>query len=485
VDELRQRLDRQEDQSGMSDQRRQLDQTRDEVQRAGEAAAQGDAAQALAAGTRAQRQFQDMRDQLHRQNSSQFSDELRDMRAAARDLADREEAIAQKLDPQAQGGQPKRLSDESAATGPARDLEEQKQRMTDLVNRAKQVSQQAEASEPLLAEKLYDSLRKLGQDDTGTVKQVQDELLGNGLLTSNLNDRINDDSVAEGAKSLDLAAALLKENYLPQAREVEQRARAGIDELKTGVERAAESVIGDDTEALKLAQSELDAVTDQVKREAAGGAPPGAPGAAGQSPARSEQASSGGAPGASPPAASGSPGQGGQPGGASPTSGSALAGGDSPAAAGNAGAPGAAAGGGDPLGIDNLLNGGAAGGGGGGGRAAAPGAPITGTGYGSWSDRLREIEEIVDAPDLRNAVAAARERARLVRQDFTRNHRRPDWAAIDLEIVKPLLEVRDHISDELARRASKDSLVPLDRDPVPNRYAESVRKYYEELGKDK
>ena len=46
--------------------------------------------------------------------------------------------------------------------------------MTDLVNRAKQVSQQAEASEPLLAEKLYDSLRKLGQDDTGTVKQLQE-----------------------------------------------------------------------------------------------------------------------------------------------------------------------------------------------------------------------------------------------------------------------------------------------------------------------
>jgi hypothetical protein len=53
-----------------------------------------------------------------------------------------------------------------------------------------------------------------------------------------------------------------------------------------------------------------------------------------------------------------------------------------------------------------------------------------------------------------------------------------------LEIVKPLLEVRDHLSDELARRESKDSLVPLDRDPVPNRYAESVRKYYEALGKD-
>jgi hypothetical protein len=117
--------------------------------------------------------------------------------------------------------------------------------------------------------------------------------------------------------------------------------------------------------------------------------------------------------------------------------------------------------------------------------AAAPGAPITGNGYGQWSDRLRDVEEIVDSPNLRNAVAAARESARLLRQDYTRNLRKPDWAVIQMQIVKPLMEVRDQISDELARRQSKDSLVPLDRDPVPNRYADSVRKYYEELGKDK
>jgi hypothetical protein len=122
---------------------------------------------------------------------------------------------------------------------------------------------------------------------------------------------------------------------------------------------------------------------------------------------------------------------------------------------------------------------------GGGNRGAAANSnPITGDGYGQWSDRLRDVEEIVDAPDLRNAVAAARERARLLRQDYTRNLKRPDWAVLQLEVVKPLLEVRNRISDELARRESKDSLVPIDRDPVPNRYAESVRKYYEELGKD-
>ena len=50
--------------------------------------------------------------------------------------------------------------------------------------------------------------------------------------------------------------------------------------------------------------------------------------------------------------------------------------------------------------------------------------------------------------------------------------------------MRPLVEVRNRVAQELARRESKDSLVPIDRDPVPNRYADQVRKYYEELGKD-
>ena len=141
--------------------------------------------------------------------------------------------------------------------------------------------------------------------------------------------------------------------------------------------------------------------------------------------------------------------------------------------------------------MNNLAGGARTGGGGaagsraGGGPVRGPVGPITGEGYGQWSDRLREVEEIVDSPDLRNTVAAARERGRLLRQDFVRNGKPPDWAVLQLQIVKPLLDVRNEIADELARRGSKDSLVPIDRDPVPNRYAESVRKYYEELGKDK
>ena len=49
-----------------------------------EAASQGNVSQALASGTRAQRQLQEMRDELRKKNSSGLSEEMRQMRAKAR-----------------------------------------------------------------------------------------------------------------------------------------------------------------------------------------------------------------------------------------------------------------------------------------------------------------------------------------------------------------------------------------------------------------
>ena len=70
-----------------------------------------------------------------------------------------------------------------------------------------------------------------------------------------------------------------------------------------------------------------------------------------------------------------------------------------------------------------------------------------------------------------------------MRQEFRRSGAKPDWAVVRLEIMKPLVEVRQHIADELARREPRDQLVPIDRDPVPARFSELVRRYYEDLGK--
>ena len=57
--------------------------------------------------------------------------------------------------------------------------------------------------------------------------------------------------------------------------------------------------------------------------------------------------------------------------------------------------------------------------------------------------------------------------------------------ALSTDDAMRLVEVRDLITEELARRGSREALVPIDRDPVPTRFSELVRRYYEELGKDR
>jgi hypothetical protein len=45
--------------------------------------------------------------------------------------------------------------------------------------------------------------------------------------------------------------------------------------------------------------------------------------------------------------------------------------------------------------------------------------------------------------------------------------------------------LRDAVSEELLRRESSEALVPIDREPVPPKYGEAVRRYYELLGSGK
>ena len=71
-----------------------------------------------------------------------------------------------------------------------------------------------------------------------------------------------------------------------------------------------------------------------------------------------------------------------------------------------------------------------------------------------------------------------------MRQQYRRAAEAPDWASVALEVAGPLVEVRQQILEELARRDSTSELTPVDRDPVPSEYRELVRRYYEELGKN-
>jgi len=107
---------------------------------------------------------------------------------------------------------------------------------------------------------------------------------------------------------------------------------------------------------------------------------------------------------------------------------------------------------------------------------------MAGKEFRDWSDRLRDVEEMIDDPELRSEAARVRDRARGVRREIKRHSKEPNWDLVRMSIVKPLNELYRKISEELLRRDSKDSLVPIDRDPVPPEYSERVRKYYERLG---
>ena len=95
---------------------------------------------------------------------------------------------------------------------------------------------------------------------------------------------------------------------------------------------------------------------------------------------------------------------------------------------------------------------------------------------------MRDVEELLDDPELRAEAARIRDRARGAREEFKRHSKEPDPEALNDLVAEPLRELRDRVSEEVRRRESPDSLVPIDRDPVPPAYAEGVRRYYERLG---
>lgn len=111
--------------------------------------------------------------------------------------------------------------------------------------------------------------------------------------------------------------------------------------------------------------------------------------------------------------------------------------------------------------------------------------PITGD-FRSWSDAMRDVEEMVDRPDLRAQAVTIRDRVRQTRAEMKRHGEEPKWQLVEDMIAKPLQELKREVRAELLRRtAGKNELVPIDRDPVPSQYSRAVQRYYENLGSAK
>ena len=430
IDELQQRMDSPQNRQRMADTAEQLNESRSRIQQSAEEIEQDMVSNAATSTTRAQRELEQMRDDFQRRTSGQFSEQMRNMLEQAQQLDEQEKEIAEQIQQQTESVQ-RTLDDSGSNRETADRIEQQRKNLEELLDQMKDISEQAENSEPLLSRRLYDSLRQAS--------------------TENID------------RALEATGQALRLNFLPQAQGFEQQANQGIENLRDGVEEAAESVLGDEAESLRLAREQIDELIEQVNQEAAradgtGREQPGEPNQTGNQQART------GTGDLSPDRQSEDRQQDSQSRGTEEQ----IARGGSRRTTGGQRA--------DPNGIRALegiteqWN------------RFDPNGPLTGGDFRQWSDGLRDIEEILTEQQLREEVATVRDSARAIRAEFVRHGNMPEWDMVEMMITKPLTEVRARVEEKLARLESREALVPIDRDPVPSRYSELVRGYYENLG---
>jgi hypothetical protein len=510
----------------MQQAQQQVEQARENVRQASEALAQGQpsASQALSAGTRAERQLSETREQLRQQSAEQFADAMRSMLDQAKTLEEQQQKLSeQTLNPAAASG--KDQAADGAAEGGLRPgkggeppdetkreeaWQAQRQQLGELLNRMQETIAEAEPVEPLLAEKLYETYRETRQ--------------------------------AGVEERLALVPRLIERGFEAPVSEAVQQIDRGLQQLRSGIETAADAVLGSEREGLRRALEELDQAERQLQRDLAessrGNRPPGdaqgeepkaaaanaavpaeaagkteaagqpLPGTSDRPEARgAEPASEGsaaprgnrtpqGPTPASPrdnesrsmaadarPSPAGEPSTTGQPEAASAEKGQGQPTAGRPprqAEAGASQAAGRAAAGQPNDGRGSLAE-------------RMPGlsgrgadenleGPFTGNNFVGWSDALREVEESVRDPELRASASAIREAARELHRDAKRHAGEPRWDLVKEMVAKPLARLREQVELEWLRQtADQNAVVPLDRDPVPTIYENQLQKYYENL----
>lgn len=596
LDDLKERMEKPENAQNMAEAKEQLEKTREQVNQAAEKLNEQQLTDAANSATRAQRALEQMQEDFRQKTSKKFADEMKQLRQQAQQAADAQKKISEALEDQkpAESDIAKSMQNQAQS----RQVAEQQENVEKLLNNMRQLSEQAEQSEPLLHKNLYDAVRKA--QTAGLEENLQET-----------RDQLRYGTAAD-------------------AKDAERKAANAVEELQKGVEKAAESVLGSESEALRVAKNELDKLIQEAqeqeegqkgqkggpqafgesdksdpsdakgqqtaekgqqpgkgqegqktgeqdqkpgetgqgqgqpqdpktaqsgekpgegqqpgekgKGEAKDGQKPGEKGQGkgeGQEPKMAEngqqpgEGQQGQKPGEQGEGKGQQPGQQGQPGqqpgqqgqgsqqqanspSPSPREGqgqqpgeqrgegrgegqSQTADANNPNQSGRGRPRSADDGRGRPLSgpttdrdSDNdrfrpQIAGG-----------AVPEAlffddskeqpdnnVFTGDGYDRWSDRLRNVEELLNNPELRNEAAKILDRARELRIDLKRSNEAPQVAHLNQRITAPLMELRDRVVEELSKKDAGKNLAPVDRDPVPAEFRDLVKRYYKELGSGK
>ncbi len=489
-EELQERMNQEQNQQRMSEENQQLEEARENIRRANEALQEGELTQAAAEGTRAEREIRELRDEFQQRTSSQFTDEMRNMRDQAQELAHEQQRIGEAMRELERNRRSTShsLSEPDPRDALAEQLAQQQTQVEQLRESMRETVESAEPYEPLLAEQLYDTYRQSEQD--------------------------------RPTQALESAESWLRRGFDDDAQYEEQRARESIERMRDGIDQASEQVLGDETEALRRANQELERLAREISDEAAqqGGDRAGNQ----EQDQADDQNQRRGAPGDEGDREQATSAERGEPTDNDETTGQGDRDGKSTdrnddeqpvteqTAGGQPSQPGdsdsESAGrrsGQDPegerrdpsaerSGLRRLDDSdqeqqqlGDAGGFGADQRDPIPSSasrPLTGDNFLDWADRLRDVEEMVPDSRMRAEATRIREAAREFRQELKSHSREPNWELVRLRVIQPLVELQTQVADELIRRSAKDQIVPVDRDPVPIQYEEAVRKYYERLG---
>jgi hypothetical protein len=444
ADELLERMNEPESRNALEESRRQIENAREQMQQSERQLREAQPSAALNSGTRAEQSVDQTSEQLREQSSESLQRDVQQLIEQAQKVAEnqvelerqlREQANLPARDPESDTNGPDRSEptrSEPEASSPRResllrsdaelnqdgnlpernlqDWKEQKQQYLDLLNRIKDTVEQAEGSEPLLAEQLYETYRDASR-----------------LPTEQRLDRI---------------PMMIERGMEQPAVEESGEVSKELQGLRERIGNSSQSVVGSEEESLRRAIKEIDQANRAIESEIE---------------QRLEQEGSQDANAMQP--SEGQPSEG-QP---SESRSSSAAREPSLRSALDA--------------LEERMQ--RAGGGGG----LESSSPLMGEDYAQWTDRLRDIEELVRDPELKAEAARVREAARDFRKEYKRHSKEPQWELVKKLISNPLQELQRRVQEELVRKTAKENeLVPLDRDPVPDRFRSELDRYFERLG---
>jgi hypothetical protein len=236
LDDLKERMEKPENAQNMAEAKEQLEKTREQVNEAAEKLKEQQLTDAANSATRAQRELEKMQEDFRQKTSKKFADEMKQLRQQAQQAAEAQKKISEALENQKPAESDIAQSLQNQAQ--ARQVTEQQENVEKLLNNMRQLSEQSEQSEPLLHKNLYDAVRKA--QTSGLEENLQET-----------RDQLRYGSAAE-------------------AKDAERKAANAVDELQKGVEKAAESVLGSESEALRVAKNELDKLIKEAQEQEGG-----------------------------------------------------------------------------------------------------------------------------------------------------------------------------------------------------------------------